>query len=81
MPVKMEVPHEWDMDIHRSECVPDSGHRGSGFFFVDCDAHEFGACAHKVCDLCDGGIDILRVGIGHGLHNDWGGPAHRDPTH
>ncbi len=52
------------------QLVADMRHGGGGLVAIDRDAHQLGAGAGERRDLRDGGVDIGRIRIGHGLHDD-----------
>ena len=74
----MKIADDRHIDTHKLQSVADIGHGLGGFVAVDRDADDLGARGGKGRDLLDGGIDVRRIGIGHGLDNDGRAAAHGD---
>ncbi len=67
-----------DVDADPVQALADLRHGGGGLVAVDGDAHQLRARAGELRDLRHRAVDVGRVGVGHGLHDDRRAAAHRD---
>ena len=68
----MEIADQRNIETEPFETVADLRHGGCAFVAVDRDAHDLRAGTIEGCNLCDRGIDVCRIGVGHRLHDDGG---------
>ncbi len=76
----MKIADQRHLDAALGQLVADMRHRGSGFIPIHGDADDFRTGPGQGCHLPDGGLNIRRVGIGHGLHDNRRGLAIEDPA-
>ena len=76
--VVMEVADDGDVAAGVKQALLDFGDGRGGFGHVHRDADKFGAGLGKFEALLRGGGDVGRVGVGHGLHDDWRAAAYLD---
>ena len=73
----MKIADQRDVDAHPVELFADVRDGGSRLVAVDGDPHQLRARPRQRGDLRDGGVDVGRVGVGHGLHDNRRAAAHR----
>ncbi len=66
----MKITDQGGADIHGIQSFTDDGYSGSSFFTVDSNANQFGTSICQLRNLLYGIVDIGRIGVGHGLHDD-----------
>ena len=66
----MEIADQRHVHAEPQQPFADLRHGGGALIAIDGDAHELRARFIECGNLGDGRIDIGRVGIGHGLHDD-----------
>ncbi len=66
----VEIAHERHVDAAQHQPVADVRYGGRRLVAVHRDADDLGAGAPERRDLADGGLDVGRVRVGHGLDDD-----------
>ena len=76
--VVVEVSDDGRAEALFGEALDDVGNGFGGVIIVDGDADDFASGAGESGDLLYGAGNVGSVGVGHGLHHDWGITAHAD---
>ena len=74
----MEVADDGHAQALLLESLDNVGDGLGGIVIVDGDADDFAAGSGQGGDLLYGAGDVGGVGVGHGLHHDWGIAADAD---
>ena len=67
----MKIADDRHVDAQPVEAIDDGGDRLSRVIIIDRDTNQLGARPRQRRHLADGGFNVSRVGIGHGLHHNW----------
>ena len=67
----MKIADDRHADVQPVEALDDRGNGPGRVIVIDRDTNELGARPRQRRNLADGGLNVSRVGIGHGLHHNW----------
>jgi hypothetical protein len=80
MAVVVEIADQRHIEIHRQQLVPDPGDGLGGFVVIDGDPHNSDPARASWATLHRGRKIIGRIGVGHGLNDNWAARANHNLT-